>query len=52
MEIVAVENSCYRLLAFISLKMELAWRTAPVGKTNDNLPFFKQSPGKNLHKII
>ena len=48
MEIVAGENSCYRLLAFISLKMELAWRTAPVGKMNDNLPFFKQIAEKEF----
>ncbi len=48
MEIVAGENSCYRLLAFISLKMELAWRTAPVGKVNDNLPFFKQIAEKEF----
>jgi len=48
MEIVAGENSCYRLLAFISLKMELAWRTAPVGKVNDNIPFFKQIAEKEF----
>lgn len=42
MEILAGESCCYRLLAFISLKMELAWRTNPVGKVNANLPFFKQ----------
>lgn len=34
MEIVAGENTCYRLLAFISLKMELYWRSYPVGKVN------------------
>lgn len=42
MEILAGESCCYRLLAFISLKMELAWRANPVGKVNANLPFFKQ----------
>ena len=42
MEIVAGENACYRLLAFISLKMELHWRSNPVGKVNANLPFFKK----------
>ncbi len=41
MEILAGENCCYKLLAFVSLKMELAWRANPVGKVNDNLPFFK-----------
>jgi len=41
MEIVAGEASCYRLLAFISLKMELHWRSNPVGKVRANLPYFK-----------
>ncbi|OGG97348.1 MAG: hypothetical protein A2508_04835 [Candidatus Lambdaproteobacteria bacterium RIFOXYD12_FULL_49_8] len=45
MEIVPGEDSCYRLLAFISLKMELHWRTNPVGKVKENLPFFKQISG-------
>jgi hypothetical protein len=42
MEIVAGELSCYRLLAFISLKKELHWRANPVGKVRLNLPFFKK----------
>lgn len=42
MEIVAGENACYTLLAFISLKMELNWRSNPVGKVPKNLPFFKE----------
>jgi putative transposase len=42
MEIVAGESACYRLLAFISLKMELHWRSNPVGKVRINLPFFKE----------
>lgn len=42
MEIVAGENSCYRLLAFISLKMELGWKKAPVGKVNQKLPWFNK----------
>ena len=41
MEIVAGEVACYRLLAFISLKMELHWRSNPVGSVRNNLPFFK-----------
>ncbi len=45
MEIVAGENSCYRLLAFIRLKMEMYWRSTPVGKVQKNLPFFKQING-------
>lgn len=40
MEIVAGEAACYRLLAFISLKMELHWRSNPVGKVRANLPFY------------
>lgn len=48
MEIVAGENSCYRLLAFISLKMELAWRSTPLGKVNANLPFFQQIAEKEF----
>ncbi len=42
MEIVAGENACYKLLAFIALKMELAWQSTPVGKVNANLPFFHE----------
>lgn len=41
MEIVAGETSCYTLLAFICLKMEMHWRSNPIGKVADNLPFFK-----------
>jgi hypothetical protein len=42
MEIVAGENACYLLLAFISLKMELNWRGTKIGKVRPNLPFFKK----------
>jgi putative transposase len=38
MEIIAGENACYTLLAFISIKMELHWRSNPVGKVRYNLP--------------
>jgi len=38
MEIVAGENACYMLLSFISIKMELHWRSNPVGKVHYNLP--------------
>jgi putative transposase len=38
MEIVAGEQACYTLLAFISLKMELSWRSSPVGKVRKHLP--------------
>jgi len=51
MEIVAGENACYRLLAFISLKMELHWRANPVGKVRKNLPFLKKMAWNNFtHK--
>jgi putative transposase len=40
MEIVAGEHACYRLLAFISLKMEMNWRNMRVGKVRPNLPFY------------
>jgi putative transposase len=42
MEILAGETACYRLLAFISLRMELHWRSNPIGKVGKNLPFFKE----------
>jgi putative transposase len=42
MEIVAGETACYRILAYISLKMEMHWRSSPVGKVRKNLPFFKE----------
>jgi len=32
MEIVAGENACYRLLVFISLKMEMHWKGSPFGR--------------------
>jgi len=34
MEILAGEESAYRLLCFIALKMELNWRSAPLGRNN------------------
>jgi len=49
MEIVAGEQACYTLLAFISLKMELHWRSSPVGKVPKNLPLIKMlEGGKNF----
>jgi hypothetical protein len=38
MEIVVGESAYYRPLTFISLKMELHWRSNPVGKVRPNLP--------------
>ena len=48
MEIVAGENACYMLLAFISLKMELHWKSNPIGKVRNNLPFFKEWANKKF----
>jgi putative transposase len=48
MEIVAGEQACYTLLAFISLKMELHWRYSPVGKVRSNLPVLQ---GKNFTQL-
>jgi putative transposase len=45
MEIVAGENACYTLLAFISIKMELYWRSNPVGKVRYNLPSLRSLIG-------
>jgi hypothetical protein len=47
MEIVAGEVSCYKLLAFISLKMSLPWRANPAGKVRLNLPFFTKFTQEN-----
>lgn len=46
MEIVAGETACYQLLAFISLKMELHWKSNRFGKVKKNLPFFKNMDEK------
>jgi putative transposase len=48
MEIVAGENACYMLLAFVSIKMELRWRSNPIGKVRKNLPFFKELANNNF----
>lgn len=42
MEVLPGEAACYRLLSFISLKMELHWRSTPVGKVLRRLPFFNE----------
>jgi len=41
MEILAGEESCYNLLAFIAVKMEMYWKANPVGKVPLSLPFFQ-----------
>ena len=48
MEILAGERSCYTLLAFVCLKMELKWRSKPIGKVAKNLPFFKKLADTNF----
>ena len=48
MEILAGEQACYRILAFICIKMELHWRSNPVGRVRKNLPFFKELSRKNF----
>jgi len=48
MEILAGERSCYTLLAFICLKMELSWRSKPIGKVAANLPFMKNMAENNF----
>lgn len=48
MEILAGERSCYTLLAFVCLKMEVQWRSKPIGKVPENLPFLKKLAEKNF----
>lgn len=48
MEILAGERSCYTLLTFVCLKMELRWRSKPIGKVAGNLPFIKNMSEKNF----
>ena len=48
MEIVAGERSCYTLLSFICLKMELRWRSKPIGNVAENLPFLKRLAESNF----
>ena len=48
MEITAGEQACNNFLAFICLKMELHWRSNPIGKVRHNLPFFQKLAEKNF----
>ena len=48
MEIVAGERACYTLLTFVCLKMELRWRSKPIGKVPNNLPFLKNLAEDNF----
>ncbi len=51
MEIVAGEQSCYTLLAFICIKMEIHWRSNPIGEVRKNLPFFKEIEEKEFTQL-
>lgn len=51
MEILAGEQSCYTLLAFIALRMELHWRSNPLGKVRKNLPIWKQLEAEEIYTI-
>jgi putative transposase len=48
MEILAGERSCYTLLAFICVKMEIQWRKRPIGKVPVHLPFLKKLADNNF----
>jgi len=48
MEILAGERSCYTLLAFVCLKMELHWRSKPIGNVAPNLPFIRSLVNSNF----
>ena len=48
MEILAGERSCYTLLAFVCLKMEVHWRSKPIGKVPENLPSLKKLAENNF----
>ena len=48
MEILSGERSCYTLLTFVCLKMELNWRSKPIGKVAGNLPFIQKMADINF----
>ena len=51
MEILASERSCYMLLAFVCLKMEVHWRSKPIGKVPENLPFLQKLAEDNFTQL-
>ena len=51
MEILAGERSCYTLLAFVCVKMEVHWRKKPIGKVPENLPFLKKLAENNFTQL-
>ena len=52
MEIVAGERSCYTLLTFVCLKMEIRWGSKPIGKVPNNLPLFKKLAEADFTQFI
>jgi len=42
----------FRSLAFIGIKMEVHWRSNPIGKVCKNLLFMEILLIKNLHRVI
>lgn len=52
MEILAGEKSCYTLLAFVCLQMELNWRSKPVRELAKNLPFLRKLAESNFKTKI
>nr|CBX28904.1 unknown protein [uncultured Desulfobacterium sp.] len=38
-------------MAFICLKMELHWKSNPIGKVRENLPFFQKPADKNFRPV-
>ena len=51
MEILAGERSCYMLLTFVCLKMEVHWRSKPIGQVPENLPFLKKLAENNFTQL-
>lgn len=52
MEILAGERSYYTLLTFVCFKMEMRWRSKPIGKVACSLPFIQKMADINSHKIV
>jgi hypothetical protein len=52
MEVVAGETACYRILPHIFLKMEMHWRSNPVGKVRNNRLYSMNWPMNISHKKV
>jgi len=46
-----LDTSIDACLTFICLKMELHWRSNPIGKVSNNLPFFKKLALNNFTQL-